>query len=180
MKRTYQLLAAAIVAILVPLAASVPASAASTCDVGFTGPDSQNLCTSVETFECTVRNENIITINNTNTQTGVSGQALSNGNTTSGGATSGTVTNTNGTTFAVTIVNNTEEGSEEPAICTAAVIVPATVTPETVTPVTPATPKALPVTSGDPTLAIIAAITGVVGIAALVSVIVVALRRRLQ
>lgn len=177
MKRMYQLIAAAIVTLLVPLAASMPVSAAATCDVGYTGPNSQNMCTSVQTYDCTVENNNIITIDNTSTQVGVSGAALNNSNTVSGGATSGTVTNGNGTVFSVVITNGTAT-TQDPKTCSAAVVIPATTTPETVVPTVKETPKALPVTSGDSTLSVLATTVGITGVVALVTAGAAVVHRR--
>lgn len=154
MKRWYQLVAVAVVALLVPIAASMPAGAASTCEIGYTGPDSQNMCTSVETYRCSVTNENSVTITNTNNQTVASGSVAVSGNGSGGSSTSGSVTNTSGTTFRVTITNSAPN-SNEPGVCTASVVVPATVTPEVVTPEKQVTPEALPVTSGDATLLVV-------------------------
>lgn len=179
MKRIYQLVTAALVTLFVPLAMSGSASAAPTCQVGFTGPNSQNMCVSVQTYACSVTNNNVITVANDNTQVAVSGVALSNENTNADGATTGTVTNTNGTVLSVTITNSAQ-GSQDPQTCTAAVTVPATETPETVTPASTAAPEALPVTSGDKTLTIVALGAGVLGLVALLSASAVVLYRRLR
>ncbi|MGV9001380.1 MAG: hypothetical protein ACOH18_00265 [Candidatus Saccharimonadaceae bacterium] len=161
MKRFYQLIAAVVVALLAPVLVSAPTLAASTCDVGFTGPDSQNMCTSVETYSCTVNNNNEVTITNSNNQTVASGM-VSGGN-----STSGSVSNGNGTNFTVAITNASEG---EGGVCSATVIVPAVETPPTVVPSATTTPKttvkALPVTGDDSTLMIAAIAAGIaVGIA---------------
>lgn len=180
MKRVYQLVAAALVALFVPLAISGSASAASTCEIGFTGPDSQNMCTSIEKYSCDVTNDNKVTITNTNTQTGVSGAALNNTNTNGAGATTGTVSNTNGTTFSVVINNGATEG--EASVCTAAVIVPSTPVPETavVTPTSTARPAALPVTSGDTLFSSMGVVAGIVAATALSAAGAVIIYRRLR
>ncbi len=140
-------------AVLAPLAMAPLASAVGTCANGYTGPDSNNLCTSTTTYECTAVNNNTVTIVNDNTQVAVSGGATSGGNTSSGSAQTGSATNSNGVTFNVTVKNET---------CTATATVPATPTP--IVPVTPnpgkgavavvapstTAPKALANTSGDP------------------------------
>jgi hypothetical protein len=179
MKRLNQLLLAVAVAVLVPFVAVTPTHAASTCDIGFTGPNSQNMCTSVQTYDCTVTNTNTVTIANTNSQQGASGQVNVSGNTSGGNGVSGSVSNSSGTTYAVTIIN------ADPAIptsgtCTAAIVVPANETPETVVPTQPAapTPRALPVTSGDSTLTAVALIAGSVVGAAALSIAALALYRR--
>src|SRR5690606_8569650 len=128
-------------ALIAPLAASMPAAAAPVCEVGYTGPDSQNMCTSEVVYQCSVTNNNDVTIVNTNTQEATSGQVANSGNQSGGNATSGTVTNSNGTTFNVTITNGTDT-------CVAKAVVPATETPAApVQPTQEVTPKALPVTS---------------------------------
>jgi len=174
MKRLGQLVAAVVVAFLVPMAIATPSYAAVTCDVGFTGPDSNNMCTSVERYQCTVTNTNTVEITNTNNQVVASGSVAVSGNGSGGSSTSGSVTNTNGTTFSVSITNSNPE-AEEPGVCTASVRVPATETPETVQPTKPtkttasgAGVMALPVTSGDLTLTIL-------GIAAIVAAIIAGL-----
>ncbi len=176
MKRVYQLLAVVVVAFLVPALTATPSYAAVTCDVGYTGPDSQNMCTSTETYQCTVTNTNTVEITNTNSQVVASGSVTVSGNGSGGSSASGSVTNTNGTTFSVTITNaNPEE--EEPGVCTATVRVPAKETPEVVQPTRPVETttgggagavRVLPVTSGDPTLTIL-------GIAAVITSILAAL-----
>lgn len=181
MKRVYQLLAAVVVAFLVPVLTATPSYAAVTCDVGYTGPDSQNMCTSTETYKCTVTNTNTVEITNKNSQVVASGSVTVSGNGSGGSAASGSVTNTNGTTFSVTITN-ADPQAEEPGVCTATVRVPAKETPEVVQPTNPVEAttgggggaagagavRVLPVTSGDPTLTIL-------GIAAVVASIIAAL-----
>ena len=184
MKRLYQIVAAAIVTLFVPLIASTPTLAAS-CDIGFTGPDSSNMCTSVEKYQCEVTNTNTVEIKNSSNQVVASGAVNVSGNGTGGTATSGSVTNTNGASFTVTITNAIPT-VQDSGTCTAAVVVPATeepVTPTPVTTVTPEktdTPKALPVTSGDATLPVTAAIAGGAALAAVLSVAAVLLYRRAQ
>ncbi|MGH7218692.1 MAG: hypothetical protein ACREGE_04600 [Candidatus Microsaccharimonas sp.] len=176
MKRLYQLLVGAAVAILVPMAASVPASAANTCEVGFTGPNSQNMCTSVETYSCSVTNQNNVIITNSSNQQVASGSVTVSGNGAGGNGTSGSVTNTDGTTFSVTITNSnpTTQGS---GTCTATVTVPATETEETVTPASTEKPKALPVTSGDKTLVGLMIASGIAALIAGAAVAVALYRR---
>lgn len=178
MKKMYQLLAAVTVAILVPLAISAPSSAASTCDIGFTGPDSQNRCTSVETYQCSVTNTNTVIIKNTNNQEVASGAVSIGGNTTGETATSGSVTNSNGTTFTVSITNADPNVQGNNGVCSATVIIPAKVTPETVQPTQKTTAKALPVTSGDHTLAITGIAAGVAAFVAAGAVTSVLIYRR--
>lgn len=173
MKRLSQLLATLGVAFLVPLAVGEAASAVATCDVGFTGPNSQNMCTSVQTYQCTVTNTNNVTITNSTDQTVYSGAVSNTGNTSGGGSTSGTATNSSGTTFSVSINN----GSVEVPTCTATVVVPATDTPTTVTPTTTNTTpsggggaiKSLPVTSQESPLDTVAIVTGATVVAAVIT-----------
>ncbi len=146
-------------AVLAPIAMAPVVSAVGTCANGYTGPDSNNLCKSTTTYECTVNNNNTVTIVNDNTQVAVSGGATSGENTSGGNTQTGTATNNNGVTFNVTVTNG--GGGGETGICTATATVPATPTPEVpVTPtpgkgavavVAPSTtaPKALAKTSGD-------------------------------
>lgn len=169
MRNLVKLIAVAAIAVL-PLLAGSPASAQqATCEIGFTGPNSNNECVSTTTYECEVTNTNTVVIRNENNQEVASGQVSVGGNTTGGTATSGTVTNTNGTTFSVSITNALPE-SEEPGVCTATVVVPATETPEEPEPVVPAGSGAaggmgqvevLPETSADQTLATTALIASV-------------------
>lgn len=179
MKRLYQLIAAAVVIFLVPLVVSAPTHAVSTCDVGFTGPDSQNMCTSVETYSCTVTNQNEVAITNSNNQTVASGAVSGAGSTSGGGSISGSVSNSNGTTFTVNITNQDEVG-----VCTATVIVPAVETPPTVNPpvttTTATATKALPVTGDDSTLAFLRVGAVIAMAVAGISVATVLVYRRLN
>lgn len=108
------------------LAMSPGVGAAATCQNGFTGPDSNNLCTSTTTYQCTQTNGNTVTIANDGTQVAVSGNASTGGNGSGGGAQSGSATNTNGVTYNVAVTNQ--------GVCTATATVPASV------PVTPVAP----------------------------------------
>lgn len=183
MKRLYQMLAAVGVALLVPFMAATPSYAAVTCDVGYTGPDSQNMCTSTETYRCTVTNTNTVEITNTNSQVVASGSVNVSGNGSGGSATSGSVTNTNGTTFSVTITNSTPQNPDA-GVCTATVRVPAKETPEVVQPTKPVEAtgagavRVLPVTSGDPTLSLLGVAAIVATVVALLAVTAVIAYRR--
>lgn len=137
MKKLLKVLAVAIFA-FTPFIISSSALAKSVCEIGYTGPDSQNLCTSTAKYSCEVTNENKVNIRNDNNQVVASGTVGNSANNQGGNATSGSVTNENGTTFSVTITN---PGVEE--ICVAEAVVPATEQPET--PVTPVTPAPTPV-----------------------------------
>src|SRR5690606_3838762 len=121
MKRLYQLLAAAVVTLALPVAVGQPAQAAMVCQVGFTGPNSQNMCVSTETYQCSVTNTNTVTITNSSSQIVASGIVTVSGNGSGGSATSGSVTNSDGTTFSVTITNSSSGNNQEPAVCTATV-----------------------------------------------------------
>ena len=164
MKKLMKLMVVAAIAIS-PLLMGASASAQqATCEIGFTGPNSDNMCVSTTKYECSVSNENVITVVNETGQTVATGTATSSGNTTGGGATSGTASNENGTNFVVTITNGNPD-SEEPGVCTAAVVVPPTTTPEE--PVVPTgggggagQVEVLPATSSDATLQTTAWIAG--------------------
>lgn len=189
MKRLYQLVAAVVVAFLVPVLASAPTYAASTCDIGFTGPDSKNMCTSVEKYSCEVQNENNVTIKNSNDQTVASGTVSVNDNNSGGSSASGSVSNSSGTNFSVTITN---AGEGEAGICSASVVVTAVETPPTVVPgngaATSPTPtavpqsavKVLPATGDDSTLMITTVIAGITTLTAAISVVTATLYRRLN
>lgn len=111
MKRISRLLAAVVIALAPVIFSSSTFAQAFTCQVGFTGPDTNNMCISTVSFNCDVENENDVIITNTNTQE-VSTGTVTNGQ-------SGTVTNNNGATFTVTITNG------DGRICTAVQTVPA-------------------------------------------------------
>ncbi len=174
MKKLLRKVFAVAVLTLSPFLIGASASAA-TCEIGYTGPNSQNQCTSTTNYSCTVTNTNTVTISNGNNQVVESGTVTNSGNTTGGNGTSGTVTNSNGTVFSVVITNPDPE-SETPGVCTATVVVPAT--PET--PETPVQPTAgggaaevLPETSSDFTSVlmvaagslVVLAVVGVSGVA---------------
>lgn len=169
------------VTLLGTVAVSAPALAAFTCEVGFTGPNSQNMCESVTEYQCSVDNENIVIIDSSTNQVAYSGSATVGNNGSGGNASSGSVTNDSGTTFTVTVTNGGGE-QQSPATCLASVVVPATEIPEepgrgeTETPVQPAqkvTPAALPVTSGSP----VPALLTILGSGALLAACVAAYRR---
>ncbi len=127
------LFGAVLAVVLVPLAFGNTSYAAdSTCPVGFTGPDSVNICTSKTEFTCKVTNNNEVTVDNTNQQIAVSGSAGSNDNGNGGSAMTGSATNANGTTFAATVTN----GTACTVVATTAPITPV-VTPPVGQPVAP-------------------------------------------
>ena len=154
MKRIYQL--AVVAGLLVaPFMVSTPAAAAFECEVGFTGPNSENMCVSEQEYTCDIENETTIRINDSTEQEAATGTADVSGNTSGGDAVSGSASNSSGTTYNFTVTNNGETN-----VCLANKVVPATETPETpeepepgkgetVQPTQTATPTALPVTSGD-------------------------------
>lgn len=135
MKKLLKVLAVAIFAVT-PFIISSSASAQSVCEIGYTGPDSQNVCTSTTEYICKVTNTNNVDIRNKNNQSVASGTVDNGGNTQGGNSTSGSVTNSNGTTFAVTITNPGVDG-----ICVATAVVPAQ----------PVTPEANPTPAPSPT-----------------------------
>lgn len=143
------------------------ALADSTCDIGFTGPDSNNICTSTTTFTCEVDNENTIVFKNDNDQVVASGEATNSSSTSGGSSTTGSATNENGTTFTGTVTNDN--------VCVAvvtkpAVVTPAAVTPPAIQPVTPsgagrgaAVPAVLPETANESPLVSALILAGIVG-----------------
>jgi hypothetical protein len=140
MKKLLKFVAVAVFAFM-PLVISSSASAVAMCEIGYTGPDSQNLCRSTTQYDCTVTNINEVKIVNSNNQEVASGLVSSSGNGQSGNSTSGSVTNSNGSTFSVTITNPGIEGT-----CVATAVVPATETPETT--VTPTANPVQPTANG--------------------------------
>jgi hypothetical protein len=167
--------------LLASVATGSVALADSKCDIGFTGPDSNNICTSTTTFKCEVTNDNEIVFKNDNDQTVATGTATTSDNNSGGSATTGSATNENGTTFTGTVTNEND--------CVAVVTKPAVVTPAggagaaapaPVTPVTPAggagaaAPAVLPDTATESPLLsalVLAGIVGAVGAAARLAVI---------
>ncbi len=179
MKRLLNVAAVAALLAFVPLAVSTPSYAQSTfsCEVGYTGPNSENECVSEQTYVCEVDNENKVNINFENEQVATSGDVTVDNSGQGGGATSGTSSNNNTVNFTVAIDN----GSEEP--CFARHVVPAKETPEEpkepgrggVEPEQDVTPTALPVTSGSSAPVVLASIGGLAAVAG-----IAAAYRRLQ
>lgn len=171
MKRLMKLMVVAILGLSL-FAVGAPASAqTATCEVGYTGPNSENMCVSTTSYSCSVTNTNEVTIVNQTTQEATSGTVSVSGNTTGGAASSGTVTNSSGTTFTVSITNANPE-TETEGVCTATVIVPATTTPQPTATVIPVggegAVEVLPATGDDMTLQTVALIAaGLVGLSAL-------------
>lgn len=99
-----------------------------TCDVGYTGPDSNNMCTSTTQYACTVTNENTVSITNEVDQEVASGEVSVGGNAEGGNSTSGTVTNDSGVSFSV-VITGPDLQNEEEATCIATASVPATPPP---------------------------------------------------
>ncbi len=184
MKKLLKLVAVAVL-VASPIFVGVPASAQSTpqatCEIGYTGPDSNNQCTSTTEYRCEVTNTNTINIISSNDQESVSGGAFVGGNTTGGGSTSGTVTNTNGVVFNVTIVNTNPEPEEgEVGTCVATRTVPATIPPTPVVPTNGGGATVLPTTSGEQTLATVGLIAAGSTLLAITSVGAVYLYRRFK
>lgn len=160
-----------------------------TCDIGYTGPDSSNVCTSTTTYKCTVTNKNEVEIKNDNDQVVGSGSVSVSDNTQGGSAGSGEVANVNGGTFSV-VITNPAPSTEQPGVCTATSKVPATpVTP------TPSKPEVLsggagaaggagavavlPNTQGTQTFSMLTIASVAVAIATTISGVVYLMRRRL-
>lgn len=101
-----------------------------TCQIGYTGPDSKNMCTLTSSYTCTVDNDNNFDVSNGNKQDAASGSIKSTDNTTTGSVGTGSATNSNGTTINVSVKNST---------CSVVSTVPAT--PPTTTPPTTVTPS---------------------------------------
>lgn len=136
MKKIARIVAAAAIA-FVPFVLGGSAFASGTCQIGYTGPNSNNECTLTSTFTCTVKNDNDFDIKNENGQVVGSGTASVTNNTSGGSATTGSATNSNGTSINVSI-NNGDSGK----LCSIVTTVPATPTPVTpTTPTTPSTPQ---------------------------------------
>lgn len=174
MRRLPRVVAVIAAMIMMPVLASMPAAAAMKCEAGYTGPDSNNMCTSVEKFTCEVENTNTVTIRDATNQNVASGTVTVDGSGNGGGAVSGSASNSNTVNYNVVIENGKP--------CLVSAVVPATEEPETPaeetpeTPVQPTqkiTPKALPVTSGSAAPVILASIGGF----AVIAGIVVAYRR---
>jgi len=170
MKKLLKVLAVVVLAIT-PLVIGSSASAQSVCQIGYTGPDSQNLCRSVTKYACSVSNRNEVDIKDESNQVVASGTVGNSGNNQGGNATSGSVTNNNGTVFAITITNPGINGT-----CTATAVVPATEPPTPTTPTTPTVPLnpvqptangggagvlALPKTDGNFTSTVLIVVAGV-------------------
>ena len=197
MRRVAKIVAAAAIA-MVPFVAGGSASAMGTCQIGYTGPNSNNECTLESTYTCTVRNDTDFDIKNESGQVVVSGSANNTDNTGAGGAVSGSATNSNGTSFNVSI-DNGDSGK----LCTVVTTVPAKPAPETppapTTPPTPqpvtpsggkgsitpvvkqavqapqkAAPSALPLTSGDTLASSLITATGILAASAVVMRLTVA------
>jgi hypothetical protein len=184
MKRMKRIIVTAIVA-LMPLAVALPAAALGTCAIDYTGPDSNNQCTSKTSYTCTVQSDNNVKIVNDNDQSSTSGTVSNSSNSQGGGAVSGQVTNSNGTVFNVSITNTGVEKT-----CVAVATVPATPVTPPVTPVTPVQPQTgngsgaavgvLPDTSGDAFSPILAAALAVLGVGAVATYLGATIYRRLK
>lgn len=175
MKRLSLTLAMAAI-VLAPFATSGTAFAETSCQIGFTGPGSTNMCTSVETYTCEVNNTNNVTVLDANEQDALSGTSLVVSNTSGGSSSTGSATNSNSVTFNVTVTNGNGDG-DGGGVCT----VVATTQP------IPAggsgsividQPTVLPNTSGDLMSVYLPTLVGVFGASALISYLAVAISRR--
>lgn len=185
MRKVVTLIAVAILSLVPFVGVSSVSAQQFVCDIGYTGPDSSNKCTSTVTYKCEVTNDNNVTIKNENDQTVASGNVSNTDNTNGGSGTSGTVTNSNGTTFDVVITNDAEK------ICSATSSVPAT--PVEPTPKPEPTPEqpaggegevqgevtVLPNTSNPQPFSLLAITGAFVVIATTATAILVLIRRRL-
>ncbi len=174
MKKLKQIVAT-VVLVLAPFT-TAGIAAADTCEIGYTGPNSENLCVSEQEYTCTVTNENEVTIDQTNQQITVSGDANNTDNTNGGGAQSGSATNENNVTFNVTVEND--------EVCTVVATVPATPTPTTsepevtVTPEETSTPAVLAPTASDSTAKLLVMLGAITGVATLATLAITRIVRR--
>lgn len=167
---------------LSPLAIGAPASATTeavgTCPEGFelskTGPDSTNVCVSVEEFTCEIDNDNNVIVNGENNQEAASGTVEVGENGTGGGALSGNASNNNDVNFDITIENGVE-GSDVCSVVATVPVIPPVVPEEEKKPepapekkpVPAPEKKAAPVlakTAGDSTMTVIASVLGVAAV----------------
>ena len=102
--KSIQRLISVLVAILTLSSLGIVTASAtgSTCPIGYTGPDSSNVCVSNAEYKCTVSNDNKVDIDNQNAQGSLSGDA--NGDATQ----TGTATNKSGAKFNFTVTNGNE------------------------------------------------------------------------
>lgn len=172
MKKLKQIVATAVL-VLAPFT-TAGIAAADTCEIGYTGPNSENLCVSEQEYTCTVTNENEVTIDQTNQQITVSGDANNTDNTNGGGSQSGSATNENNVTFNVTVEND--------EVCTVLATVPATPTPvepaTTVTPKETVTPTVLAPTASDSTAKLLVMLGAITGVATLATLAITRIVRR--
>jgi len=160
--------------VVLPFAFSSNAFAAS-CPVGFTGPNSANICTSVTAYQCSIKNDTTVDVVNQNVQIAVSGNAAAGGAGSVGDVKTGSATNSNGTTFTAKVTNGA---------CTVAATVPATPTPtptptqaptkQTVTAPKPASAAALPDTSSSNAPLLIGGSIALLGAAAVATRVAIA------
>ena len=73
--------------------------------ISYTGPNSSNSISTKVENKLSVDNNNDITVSNSNTQSGTTGDATVSNNTTGGNATTGTVYNTNTSKFTISVTN---------------------------------------------------------------------------
>lgn len=169
MKRLMKLMVIVAIAISPFLTGASASALQGTCEIGYTGPNSENMCTM--TYKCSVTesNTNTVRITTDDDQEVASGSVQNSGNTGGGSGTSGTVTNTSGTVINVTIKNP----STEAEACVATSTVPATNPPETPKPTTgggEVKGMTLPSASADSAEQMTALVTGAFLLAAMVTV----------
>jgi hypothetical protein len=104
-----------------------PSASALSCDISGTGSNSDNTCKSIESFKCTVTNNNEVKVYNDNDQVAVTGGAVTIDNNTGGSSSSGDANNSNSTVVEGTIKNNA-------CVIAAPAVVTPPVTPSVVTP----------------------------------------------
>lgn len=158
------------------VAVADPGVGVGTCQIGFTGPDSNNICTSEQQYTCSVVNNNLTVLNQTNTQSAYSGSISLVGNGSGGTSQTGSATNDNGVTFNVTVTNTAPCTVVATVLAQPPIIPPAVVTSTKPTPAKPAVkPAVLPNTAAESPLTIVAVLVGILGTSALVSRLAVTL-----
>jgi hypothetical protein len=176
------LLGAVLAVMLVPLAFGANSYAAEgTCAIGFTGPDSHNVCTATTTFKCSVENNNALVFDNDNNQVAKTGLASGDSSTSGGNSSSGSATNANGVTFTTTVKN--DEAKTCTVVATSAPVTPVVTPPAVVE--TPqggggaagagaVQPAALANTATVSPIMVVAGLLGLVGVSVILSRVAVA------
>ena len=166
-----------VVAFALAFGFSTPTALAADCTISNTGGGSVNTCEIVENFKCTVDNNNNVKVYNSNGQEVQTGSAITVTNTSGGSSTSGNASNSNGTVVEGTIKNNSCVIAAAPVVTPPTEEKPPVGGMGAVTPVpapAKAVPAALPNTSADSTIGIIAGLIVTLGAAVIGSRLFVA------